>query len=54
MRQRTWHPRYRDSRCPSRGRLLGLLNLRIAVDRLRAANFYVAPEVLKHLLKDLP
>jgi predicted nucleic acid-binding protein len=34
--------------------LLGLLNLRIAVDRLRATNFYVAPEVLKHLLKDLP
>jgi predicted nucleic acid-binding protein len=31
---------------------LGLLDIRIAVKRLEATNFYVAPEVLSRLLKD--
>ena len=33
---------------------LGLLNLRIAVKRLEATSFYIAPEVLARLLKDRP
>jgi len=33
---------------------LGLLDLRIAVKRLEATNFHVAPEVLTRLLKDQP
>jgi predicted nucleic acid-binding protein len=31
---------------------LGLLNLRMAVQRLQTTNFYVAPEVLKSLFED--
>jgi len=33
---------------------LGLLNLRIAVQRLEATSFHIAPEVLARLLKDQP
>jgi predicted nucleic acid-binding protein len=33
---------------------LGLLDLRIAVKRLEATSFYIAPEVLARLLKDQP
>jgi predicted nucleic acid-binding protein len=33
---------------------LGLLNLRIAVKRLEATSFHVAPEILTRLLKDQP
>jgi predicted nucleic acid-binding protein len=33
---------------------LGLLDLRIAVKRLQATSFYLAPEVLTRLLKDQP
>jgi len=33
---------------------LGLLDLRVAVKRLEATSFYVAPEVLSRLLKDQP
>ncbi len=33
---------------------IGLLDLRIAVKRLQATNFYLAPEVLARLLKDQP
>jgi predicted nucleic acid-binding protein len=31
---------------------LGLLDLRVAVERLKTTSFYVAPEVLKSLLDD--
>lgn len=34
--------------------VLGLLDLRTAVERLKATNFHMAPEVLIRLLKDLP
>jgi len=33
---------------------LGLLDLRIAVKRLEATSFYIAPDVLARLLKDQP
>ena len=33
---------------------LRLLDLRAAVQRLEATTFYIAPEVLKRLLKDRP
>ena len=33
---------------------LGLLDIRIAVKRLEATNFYISPEVLLRLLKDQP
>jgi predicted nucleic acid-binding protein len=33
---------------------LGLLDLRIAVKRLEATSFYIAPEILTRLLKDQP
>ena len=33
---------------------LGLLDLRIAVERLQHTSFYLAPEILARLLKDLP
>ncbi|MGD0842312.1 MAG: DUF3368 domain-containing protein [Candidatus Acidiferrales bacterium] len=33
---------------------IGLLDLRAAVKRLEATTFYIAPEVLKRLLKDRP
>jgi predicted nucleic acid-binding protein len=33
---------------------IGLLDLRIAVKRLQATSFYLAPEVLTRLLKDQP
>jgi predicted nucleic acid-binding protein len=33
---------------------LGLLNLGAALERLQATSFYVAPEVMKRLLEDLP
>jgi len=32
--------------------LRGLLDLRVAVERLQGTSFYVAPEVLKRLLGD--
>ncbi len=34
--------------------VLGLLNLRTTVERLQTTSFYVVPEVLRHLLRDLP
>jgi predicted nucleic acid-binding protein len=34
--------------------ILGLLDLRTVIERLKATNFHVAPDVLARVLKDLP